>query len=573
MAGPKAPRDPEKKRQGFYIMKNKLISGSAQEDGTGVQYIYLDSGRLLSGAQIAGNVADEEMLRMLETTAGFRRLVHSIGVSVEMGSLDKRVSFVFQMYGKSDKYHSGTVLHMEVPADGREAVLNLSSCEWSEDDDQPGQMQFVFDEPQKDGEAAQAVASVKLYLVDGFMAPETEEEEHVDFATTQYREMLRKSLVQTGNNVRLKTALEKAKRGEETTIAFIGGSITQGAGATPIHTKCYAWQTFEGLCKFVGKGVDENVHFIKAGVGGTPSELGMIRYERDVLREGAVAPDIVVVEFAVNDEGDETKGVCYDSLVRKILAAENKPAVILLFAVFADDWNLQERLKVVGERYGLPMVSTRDCVVEQFYKKAGEGRVVSKNQFFYDSFHPTNIGHRIMADGLLHLMGETDKHPMDESGPDIDLVPAPIGDVFENIWLFDRNSGETESVRVVSVGDFSEKDEDLQGVELDRDLAQTKEFPYNWKHISGARPFVMEICGTGLVLVYKDSGEPDAGCAQVFVDGEMVLQADPRVNGWTHCNPLICFCGRERGRRRVEVRMQPGDEDKAFTILGFGIVD
>lgn len=573
MAGPKAPRDPEKKRQGFYIMKDKLISGSAQEDGTGVQYIYLDSGRLVSGAQIAGNVADEEMLRMLETTAGFRRLVHSIGVSVEMDSLDKRVSFVFQMYGKSDKYHSGTALHMEVPADGREAVLNLSSCDWSEDDDQPGQMQFVFDEPQKDGEAAQAVASVRFYLMDGFMAPETEEEENVDFATSWYREMLRKSLVQTGNNARLKTALEKAKRGEETTIAFIGGSITQGAGATPIHTKCYAWQTFEGVCKLVGKGVDENVHFIKAGVGGTPSELGMIRYERDVLREGAVTPDIVVVEFAVNDEGDETKGVCYDSLVRKILAAENKPAVILLFAVFADDWNLQERLKVVGERYRLPMVSTRDCVVEQFYKKAGEGKVVSKNQFFYDSFHPTNIGHRIMADGLLYLMGETDKHPMDEIGPDIDLVPAPIGDVFENVWLFDRSSRETASVRVVSVGNFSEKDEDLQGVELDRDLAQTKEFPYNWKHISGASPFVMEVCGTGLVLVYKDSGEPDAGCAQVFVDGEEVLRADPRVNGWTHCNPLICFCGRERGRRRVEVRMQPGDEDKAFTILGFGVVD
>lgn len=573
MAGPKAPRDPEKKRQGFYIMKDKLISGSAQEDGTGVQYIYLDSGRLVSGAQIAGNIADEEMLRMLETTAGFRRLVHSIGVSVEMDSLDKRVSFVFQMYGKSDKYHSGTVLHMEVPADGREAVLNLSSCDWSEDDDQPGQMQFVFDEPQKDGEVAQAVASVKLYLADGFMAPEMEEEENVDFATPWYREMLRKSLVQTGNNVRLKTALEKAKRGEETTIAFIGGSITQGAGATPIHTQCYAWQTFEGLCKLVGKGVDENVHFIKAGVGGTPSELGMIRYERDVLREGAVKPDIVVVEFAVNDEGDETKGVCYDSLVRKILAAENKPAVILLFAVFADDWNLQERLKVVGERYRLPMVSTRDCVVEQFYKKVGAGRVVSKNQFFYDSFHPTNIGHRIMADGLLYLMDETDKHPMDESGPDIDLVPAPIGDVFENIWLFDRRSRETASVRVVSVGNFSEKDEDLQGVELDRDLAQTKEFPYNWKHISGVSPFVMEVCCTGLVLVYKDSGEPDAGCAQIFVDGEEVLRADPRVNGWTHCNPLICFCGRERGRRRVEVRMQPGDEDKVFTILGFGIVD
>ena len=36
---------------------------------------------------------------------------------------------------------------------------------------------------------------------------------------------------------------------------------------------------------------------IKAGVGGTPSELGMIRYERDVLRNFTVQPDIVVVEI------------------------------------------------------------------------------------------------------------------------------------------------------------------------------------------------------------------------------------------------------------------------------------
>lgn len=83
---------------------------------------------------------------------------------------------------------------------------------------------------------------------------------------------------------------------------------------------------------------------MKAGVGGTPSELGVIRYERDILRDGAVTPDIVVVEFAVNDEGDETKGNCFESLCLKILSASNQPAVILLFSVFVNDWNLQERL-------------------------------------------------------------------------------------------------------------------------------------------------------------------------------------------------------------------------------------
>lgn len=50
-------------------------------------------------------------------------------------------------------------------------------------------------------------------------------------------------------------------------------------------------------------GQKDNIHFIKAGVGGTPSQLGMIRYERDILRDGRVEPDIVIVEFAVNDEG------------------------------------------------------------------------------------------------------------------------------------------------------------------------------------------------------------------------------------------------------------------------------
>lgn len=571
MVGPKAPKDPEKKRSGFYIMRNKQISGSAQTNGTGVQFIYLNDGRMVSSAQIVGNISDESMLGLLTTTEGFRRLVHSIGVSVEMDSAGKKAVFEFQMYGKSDMYGSGTTLRMEVPADGMEYVLNLSDHDWSDDDDIPGQIRFVFDEPQKDGAAAQALATVKFYLNDGFTAPEPEDEEQVDFACGAYQEMLQKSLVQTGNNARLKAAIERAKRGEDITIAFIGGSITQGAGAVPINTKCYAWKTFEGLCSLAGKGVDENIHYVKAGVGGTPSELGMIRYERDVRRDGKVTPDIVIVEFSVNDEGDETKGVCYESLVKKILAAENKPAVILLFAVFANDWNLQDRLGVVGERYRLPMVSTRDCVVEQFYQKSGEGKVVTKNQFFYDCFHPTNIGHQIMADGLVYLMREVDRSPMDEDTLDLAAVPVVIGDTFEQVWLYDRSS-EAETVKIISTGDFAETDDELQGVEMDRDLTQTKEFPYNWKHVKGAEPFVMEICCTGLVMVNKDSGAPDAGCAEVFVDGEKVLFVDPKVNGWTHCNPLICFQNRERRAWRVEVRMQPGDEDKEFTILGFGVV-
>ena len=57
----------------------------------------------------------------------------------------------------------------------------------------------------------------------------------------------------------------------------------------------------------------DNVKFVKAGVGGTPSELGMLRFDRDVLRDGE-KPDIVVVEFAVNDEGDERRAIATKAL-------------------------------------------------------------------------------------------------------------------------------------------------------------------------------------------------------------------------------------------------------------------
>lgn len=52
---------------------------------------------------------------------------------------------------------------------------------------------------------------------------------------------------------------------------------------------------------------------------------------KESIRENE-QPDIIVIEFAVNDEGDETKGDCYESLVRKALKLPWKPGSY--FAVF-----------------------------------------------------------------------------------------------------------------------------------------------------------------------------------------------------------------------------------------------
>lgn len=571
MGGPKAPKDPEGKRPFFYVMREKEIFGTKQPDGRGIQYIYEDMGRLENSARVAGDITDEEILALLQDTAGFRKLVHSIGIRVEAEDSDQDVEFLFQMYGEKDKLGGGTMLRCPLRTDGAEVRIDLSGQQWREDDKEPGQMLFVFDKPE-----LLALASVRFFLNDGYQAPEIDEEAEIDFTSEAYREMIARSLMQMGDTGRVRRAIKKAQRGEPVTIAYIGGSITQGAGATPINSECYAYKSYRDFVKVSGGG--ENVRFVKAGVGGTPSELGMIRFERDVLRDGKETPDIVVVEFAVNDDGDETKGNCYESLVRKILTLPNRPAVVLLFSVFANDWNLQERLGVVGERYDLPMVSVLDAVTPQFRLKQGQGRVLSKNQYFYDMFHPTNAGHTVMADCLTYFFTQAvrqesaDKPDLLEKG----LPGSVIGADFEQVRLLDKKDM-PEGAKVVC-GSFSFTDTELQEVEMDEDLACTPEFPYNWMYCGQRsenmrQAFTLEISCRALLLIFKDSGEVRAGRAEVFVDGEKKLTADPHINGWLHCNPVILLQEKETKEHVIRIQMAAGEEEKEFTILGFGYVE
>ncbi|MFS0868574.1 SGNH/GDSL hydrolase family protein [Paenibacillus xylanilyticus] len=301
----------------------------------------------------------------------------------------------------------------------------------------------------------------------------------LDFESQAYRDLISKSLLNKGHNARLKRAIEKTKRGEPVTIAYIGGSITQGAGAEPIHMNCYAYRSFDLFRKMFAPTSNVPLRFIKAGLGGTPSELGIIRYHRDVLREGTVQPDIVIVEFAVNDADDETQGICYESLVLQALGADNDPAVILLFSVFENDWNLQDRLAPVGWHYNLPMVSVKDAVVEQFKYTPAEGGIISREQFFHDIYHPSNAGHFIMADCLGWLFEVTNHSDLDKENLAMDKPPL-IGNHFVDVKLLDRLNG--DAIARIDAGGFGRIDTDLQMAEMDDHAVGTPHFPNNWMH-------------------------------------------------------------------------------------------
>ena len=154
---------------------------------------------------------------------------------------------------------------------------------------------------------------------------QTETQEEQDDRLAWYDRITEDACMSLGDNGRLDQVLRKLSDGEQVTIAAIGGSVTEGAGASNTQD-CYVSRFISGLQE---RYPDADIQYVNAGVGGTPSTLGVIRYERDVTQALGCDPDLVLVEFAVNDYEEPTGGRAYESLVRNILLKDNEPAVLL----------------------------------------------------------------------------------------------------------------------------------------------------------------------------------------------------------------------------------------------------
>ncbi len=564
MRGPKAPKDPVAKRPAVYVMVDSVIEGSPRGNGKFQDICYLN-GRIAQKISVLCNDVPKEILEAVPHGAGFRKVVHTIGVTVlatkkelQDTSVEFTLNCLSEVPGKE-----GTCYKAEVPCNGQEVKITVSEYPDNEADGLLGSFVTTFPSHET------AKLTVCFYLNDGYTAPEMVPDAPVDFASPRYREMIERSLIQTGNLYRVQKAIGKAKRGEEVVVAYLGGSITQGAGAKPIHTESYAYRSYEAFKKRFGKGNGENVKFIKAGAGGTCSELGLTRYDMDVLRRGTVVPDIVFLEYAVNDAGDETDGVCFESLVRMAMEGPGNPAVILLFAVFMDDFNLQERMIPVGQRCKTAMISLKNAVTPQFSE---ETPVITKRQYFYDLFHPSNDGHRIMADCIDYFWEQAEKAPAETEDVVIDMTPA-IGDKYCALLAFDRSNYEKHpAVKSLSEGAFSGKDGILQYVEKDDNPQATAEFPDNWMKAPGSagEAFQMKLLCKDLLVVYKDTGDASFGKAEVRVDGTVTRVIDPLEVGWNHCTAYVVYESEAAAEHEIEISMAEADATKGFTILGFG---
>lgn len=358
------------------------------------------------------------------------------------------------------------------------------------------------------------------------------------------------SLTSLGNTNRLKGVIERARKGEELTIAYIGGSITEG---DHLDT-CYAARSYRYFCEQFAKNGEEQITYVNAGISGTPSVLGSLRVESEVL---AYDPDIVFIEFAVNDGGEEEYKDAYECLIRECLEYESKPAVILLFARMEAGWTSQDWKKEIGAHYDLPMISYADGITYLF-----DNNVMQWSDFSNDYAHPHAEGNALVNEFISYFYDEVDRLPAQgEAEP---AMPERMyAGFYENAHLIQR------------VNDYKPTDKGSW-----RNSSSGFHYDKGWTkaYDDTNDPLAIEFTGKNAYVLYPTSGNQTFGTlvAKVYFNGELVATKEFNEyadGGWMCPSVGTLYRSPTAGEYRIEFTVPAGEERSDVQVLAVAYTD
>lgn len=186
--------------------------------------------------------------------------------------------------------------------------------------------------------------------------------------------------------------------GKRLTVAYFGASLTWGANASDHARTSYRARVSQRL---EARYPEARFTFINGAIGGTGSNLGVFRLQRDCL---AYKPDLVFLDFSANDDiySDEPETLAtYESLVRRIVTQGNCPVVPMIFPFkwdskpgTANDMKGRIAHLKIAEAYGAP---AGDAIVTIQTLVAEDASIVERIWNF-DGVHPGDYGYQLFAD-------------------------------------------------------------------------------------------------------------------------------------------------------------------------------
>lgn len=352
--------------------------------------------------------------------------------------------------------------------------------------------------------------------------------------------MLERSRLGDGNLARLANAMKKAKGKEEITIGFIGGSITEGYSSTK-HENSYAYQTYEWWVKAFP---ETKINYVNAGIGATNSYLGVHRVKEDLLKH---KPDVVVIEYSVNDSDTMFFKESYEGLVRRVLSEDYNPAVILLFNTMEDGTSAQASHLHVGFYYDLPRISYREAVLPEIK----ENRLIW-SEISPDNIHPSDKGHGIVGELIYDFLN----HVLSS----LDTVEAEVQKVSETPLFVNRYENGTildnTLIEPTQYGSF------YTSSVFDR-------YKNNWSTKDGSESIIFQLEAKNIGIMFYRTTDGKTGSYDVYIDGEYTntLNGD-FTGGWgNYAETIEVYRSKEKKIHTIEIRKSENSESEEFHIL------
>ncbi|MEO8353653.1 MAG: SGNH/GDSL hydrolase family protein [Chthoniobacteraceae bacterium] len=181
-------------------------------------------------------------------------------------------------------------------------------------------------------------------------------------------------------------------------MVFFGASLTWGANASDPQITSYRGLIAQRLEAAYPKA---RFKFWDAAIGGTSSQLGVFRLERDVLRR---RPDLVFLDFTANDgitDPNQETLASYESLVRRIVLDAHAPVVQVVFPFMwdvqrgnTDGFTRQAAHHAISKAYGTAIGDA----VTLAQQRVKSGDTTLQKLWPFDGVHPGDAGYVVFAD-------------------------------------------------------------------------------------------------------------------------------------------------------------------------------
>ena len=366
--------------------------------------------------------------------------------------------------------------------------------------------------------------------------PDNPWDEYVETASDQYISFYKDAICNMGNTERLVKKLEAAENGESLTLGYIGGSITEGKNYSNPFTS-YVKDTF-------AKGSFKEVNI---GMSGTSSVVGLVRAEKGLVAQN---PDIVVIEFSVNDHEDISYKKSFESLIRKFLEMPNEPAVIVLITRSKGGFSSQTQMEAAGKNFDVPVISMNNSMTKAF-----NSGFLKPDDYYTDEYHPHEKGGQLIADTMAYYLRQAMKT---ENRSDSYTIPSTSAYGSEYYTCVNMSPNELTNF---SAGSFT------AGNGYDRN--NTLSYSYTFQKNSANSPMTFTTTGKGLILVFK-ANSSGMGTALVTVNGKTTKVSGNKQYTWGGPDAEVAYYQETAGEMNVSIKMENAGTD--FTIWGLGVI-